>query len=245
MDDEAVRRFPADGLLDGRIDRPVRRGVVSGGVKTSRPYRSAARKAAALQTRRAIIASAGELFLERGFSATTVPAIAEHAGVSVQTVYKVFGTKAKLAKAVFDVTIAGDDEPVPMAERTELTRVRNEPDPRRRMVLYGRFLATASPRHVPLQLVIREAAATDDDAAAVWDTLQRERLEGMTRFAEHLRAEGQLKRGVSVREARDVLWTLNSAETYQLLVLSRGWSPRRYGTWVAHQLIAALVSPAP
>ena len=93
--------------------------------------------------------AARRLFLERGFAATTMPAVAAEAAVSVQTVYKVFGTKARLAKAVFDVSMAGDDEPETMLERPALARVRDEPDPRAMFRRYGEFLADVAPRHVP------------------------------------------------------------------------------------------------
>jgi AcrR family transcriptional regulator len=210
-----------------------------------RPYRSATREDQAQRTRRAVLGAAHRLFLAGGFAATTVPAIAEAAGVSVQTVYKAFANKAGLAKAVFDVAMAGDDEQVTMLERSALRRVREEPDPRRMFGLYGRFISEVAPRHVPVQLVIRDAATTDPDARQVWDELQAERLRGMTMFARALHDAGHLRPGVSVNEARDVLWTYNSAELYELLVIGRGWSAARYGRWVAAALTAALLPAAP
>ena len=169
-----------------------------------------------------------------------MPAVARHAGVSVQTVYKVFGSKPRLAKAVFDVAMAGDDEPVAMVERPLLSRVREESDTRRKLELYGEYLTATAPRHVPFQLVVRDAASADADAAAVWAELQDEHLRGMTMFARDLHAGGHLRAGISVDEARDVLWTCTSAAVYELLVIQRGWSPRRYGRWIANALIAAL-----
>jgi hypothetical protein len=147
-----------------------------------------------------------------------------------------------LAKAVFDAAMAGDDEPVPMLQRVSLGRVRDEADARTKFHLYGEFLAEVAPRHVPVQLVIRDAAGSDPDASGVWAQLQAERLRGMTLFARSLRDEGHLRPGISMTEARDVLWTFNSAELFQLLVIERGWSPQRYGRWVADALIAALIT---
>lgn len=214
---------------------------MSGRVKRSRPYRSSRREEQARRTRAAVIESAHELFLERGFAATTMPDVASAAGVSVQTVYKVFGSKPRLAKAVFDVAMAGDDEPVAMLQRRSLGRVRDEPDPGTKLRLYGDFLAEVAPRHVPVQLVIRDAAAADPEARTVWAELQAERLDGMMMFAADLHNDGHLRAGVTADEARDVLWTYNSAELFELLVLDREWSPERYGRWVADALIAALL----
>lgn len=214
------------------------RGVNGG----ARPYRSPGRDEQARRTRAAVVHAAHRLFLGSGFVGATMPAVAAEAGVSVQTVYKLFRNKVGLAKAVFDVAIAGDQEPVPMLERPALMRVRSEPDPRRKLQLYGAFLADVAPRHVPVQLVIRDAARTGDpDARGAWETLQAERLRGMTAFAQALRTDGHLRPDVSATEARDVLWTYNSAELFELLVLQRGWSARRYGRWVANALIAALL----
>jgi AcrR family transcriptional regulator len=210
-------------------------------VKARRSYNSAHRREQARQTRWKIVHAAHELFLDVGFGATTMPLVAEHAGVSVQTVYKHFATKAGLAKAVFDTAMAGDDDSRPMRDREALIAVRVEADPRRRFELYGQFLAQVAPHHVPVQLLIRDAATSDADAAAVWERLQGERLQGMTLFAKHLQRDGHLAAGISLREARDVLWTYNSAELFHLLVLQRGWSPRRYGTWIGRQLARALL----
>jgi AcrR family transcriptional regulator len=206
-----------------------------------RRYDSSSRQEQARRNRAAVLKAARELFLDRGFAATTMPAIASAARLSVQTVYKAFGNKPRLVKAVFDVSMAGDDEQVPMLQRASLGRVRDEPDPRAMFHRYGDFLTEVAPRHVPIQLVIRDAAASDADARAVWAELQAERLDGMTQFARALRDRGHLRPGVSMSEARDVLWTYNSAELFQLLVIERKWSPKRYGRWVAEGLIAALL----
>lgn len=210
-------------------------------VKAKRTYDGSGRQQQARESRRAVLASAQALFLARGFAATTMADVAAAAGVSVQNVYKVFNTKVGLAKAVFDVAIAGDDDAVPMVERATLMKVRTERDPRRKLAYYGEHLATVAPRHVPFQLVILDAAASDSDAARVWEELQAERLRGMTMFARTLHSEGHLRDGVSATEARDVLWTYNSAELYRLLVIERRWSATRYGRWVADALTAALL----
>ena len=148
-----------------------------------RRYDASGRRRQAIQHRWAMLQAARRLFLERGYAATTMPAVAAAAEVSVQSVYKAFGNKPALLKAVFDVAMAGDDEPVPMLQRAALGRVRDEPDPRRKLALYGDFVAEVSPRHVPIQLLARAAAATDPEAAGVWEQLQAERLTGMTIFA--------------------------------------------------------------
>ncbi len=210
-------------------------------VKPPRRYDASRRQAQARQSRRAVLAAARAAFLEQGYARTTVAAVAAAAGVSVETVYKAFGSKPGLVKALFDVAIVGDDDPVPMLQREFVQRNLAEPDPRRKLLAYGEHLAEVHPRSCPVQLVVRDAAATDPGAAEVWEQLQAERLAGMTIFARHLDDGGHLRDGVSWEDARDVLWTYNSVELWELLVRRRGWSEERLGRWVGQQLVAALL----
>ncbi len=214
---------------------------MSSPVNPRRAYDSSRRQEQAQQTRLAVLDAGRRLFLERGYANTTVAAVAADAGVSVETVYKAFANKPGLVKALFDVAVVGDDEPVPMLQREFVQRNMAEPDPRKKLAGYGEHLAEVAPRACPVQLVVRDAASTDPGAAELWEQLQGERLAGMTVFAQHLHKGGHLRRGVSAAEARDVLWTHNSVELWDLLVNRRGWTNQRFGRWVGHQLIAALL----
>jgi AcrR family transcriptional regulator len=206
-----------------------------------RGYRSPRREEQARLTRRSVLEAALNLFVEHGYAATTIPAVAEAAGVSVETVYKAFGNKPGLAKAVFDVTVVGDDAPVPMMQREFVRRNMAEPDPVKRLQQYGDHVAAAGDRTGPLLLVIRAAAGTDAGAGEIWAQLQQERITGMTFFARHLKQCGHLREGVTETEARDVLWLHSSVEAWDLLVRQRGWPRRRYARFIAQQLIAALL----
>ena len=116
-----------------------------------------------------------------------------------------------------------------------------EPDPPVKLADYARFVAEVAPRVGPIQFLIREAAASDTGAAAVWAEMQEERLFGMSMFAQHLAEGGHLRDGVTADEARDVLWVHNSVELWELLVRQRGWSDERFGEWIGQQLVAALL----
>jgi AcrR family transcriptional regulator len=210
-----------------------------------RTYNSTRRQEQARQTRTQILDAARVRFLAHGYPATTIPAIAADAGVSVQTVYKVFTNKAGLVKALFDVAIVGDDEPVPLLEREVVKQNQAEPDPRKKLRMYAEFYVDRAARAVPFQLLVRDAASTDSAAAAVWQQMVEERLTGMTHFARHLHDGGHLRDDVTVDEARDVLWTFISAELWELLVINRRWTPQRYGHWMGYMLIAALLPPQP
>jgi AcrR family transcriptional regulator len=208
-------------------------------VKGRRRYDASGRHRQVQQSRARMLAAAQDLFLADGYSATTIPRVAREAGVSAQSVYKAFGNKGGLVKAVFDTAIAGDDQPVSMIEREALLRVRNEPDPVVKLWLYAAFVADTAPRHVPVQLLLRSAAAADAEAALVWQQLCTERLTGMSMFAQALGPH--LRDDIDIDDARDLLWTYNSPELWDLLVLQRRWSPDRYADELARTLIHALL----
>lgn len=212
--------------------------------EVKRNYDATSRRERARQRRRDVVVAAQELFEADGFQATTISAVARRAGVSAESIYKGFGTKAALAKAVFDFVIAGDDEPVPLAERPEIRAVRDEPDVRRKLRLYADGMVQRQARSARVQILIRDGRHSDDTLRETWQTLLDERLTGMTMFARHLHETGALRADITVDEVADVLWTYISVELYELLVLHRGWSSERYGDHVTAAITAAICPPS-
>lgn len=188
-----------------------------------------------------ILDTARRLFVDRGYPATKMTDIAAEAGVSVELVYGAFRSKAKLLKTVFDVTVAGDDEPVTLMERPGLLAVRNERDPALALRRYAAFVAEIAPRTAPVHLVVLTAASSDETVAELADDLAAQRLTGMTLFAQQLQGSGRLK--VPQEDARDILWTFNSAQMYDLLVVQRGWSLQRFETFLGDTWIDLLLTP--
>jgi len=209
--------------------------------EVKRSYDASGRREQAQARRRAVVVAARALFERDGFRPTTIAAVAERAGVSAESIYKGFGTKAALAKAVFDLVVAGDDEPVPVWRRSEADAIRVEPDVRRKIVMYTRGLAARQQRSAKVQILIRDGAHTDESLAALWQQLLAERLTGMTMLGRHLIESGQLREGIELDEVRDVLWTYTAVELYELLVVERGWPLDRYADWIGRAVTAALV----
>ena len=131
-----------------------------------RRYESARRQEQARQTRRAILDAAGRLFVDPGYAATPLTAIAAEAGVAVQTVYAVFGSKRQLLSELVDVTVAGDDEPVALPDRPFVAEIRALPDPRAKLARYARHLAETHARQAEVMIALAGAATADADAAA-------------------------------------------------------------------------------
>lgn len=208
--------------------------------EVKRSYDASGRREKARARRLAVVLAARDMFERDGFRATTIAAVAARAGVSAESVYKGFGSKAALAKAVFDLALAGDDEPVPIAERPAVQAVRKEPDVRRKISLYVQGLAERQARSAGVQILIRDGRHVDDALAPVWAKLDDEGLAGMTMLGRHLLETGQLRPGIDLDEVRDVLWNFLAIDTYERLVLSRGWSLERYADWLARAVTSAL-----
>ena len=208
-----------------------------------RQYASTLRAEQARATRRAIVDAAGRLFIERGYGATTVDAIAEAAGVSRKTVFTSVGGKVEALKLAVDWAIVGDDEPVPLLGRPEIERQRNDPDARSLLHSYAAMQRRSATRVAPLVQVAESVAGSDPAVRALVDEGKRQRRYGMGVLAGQLAERGALRQDLTPDDAADVLWLFNDPLTYHRLVLQRGWSPERYEEWLANALIALLVRP--
>jgi AcrR family transcriptional regulator len=209
-------------------------------VEVKRHYDASGRRQQARTRRRAVVLAAKELFERDGFRATTLAAVAERADVSVKGLYKSFGSKAALAKAVFDLVIAGDDEPERVVDRPEQQAMFTEPDVRRKIEMFIHGLAQRQERSAKVQILIRDGRHVDDSLVPVWRQLSDEGLTGMTIVGRHFLDTGQLRPGVELDEVRDVLWNYLAIDTYERLVLEREWTPDRYASWLTRTVIAAL-----
>ncbi len=210
-----------------------------GEVKSTRRYQSPVREAQARRTREGVVEAAERQFLDAGYSATTIAAIAKEAGVSVDTIYKSFGGKPGIVRAIYERGLKGRGA-VPAYQRSEEMRTR-ERDPRTIMRKWGKLAAEVGTEVTSIQLLIRSAADTDPDAAALLKEISDHRLKRMRFLARFLADRGYLRDGVTVGQAADVMWTCTSPEFYELFVLQRGWSVRRFGRFVADFMIASLL----
>ena len=206
-----------------------------------KPYRSALREAQARATRRAIVDAAARLFIQRGYGATTVDAIAEAAGVSRKTVFTSVGGKTEALKLAIDWANVGDDEPVPMLERPHVKAMQNEPDARLILISQARYVRQAAARAAPLHAVVQAAAGLDADIRALAEDVRAQRIRGMRAMARVLADRGALKPDLTPAEAADVLWLLIDPGIYHRLVVEQHWDPDRYQDWLADALISLLI----
>ena len=206
-----------------------------------RPYNSPRRQQQAAATRQTILEAAERLFLQDGYPATTMDAIAAEAGVSLKTAYLPFSTKSGLLRALWDLRLKKDDTDAPVVQHEWFREVMEEPDPARKLQLNARNSAAAKTRIGGLFRVIRGAAEIDADCGELWRLIQSDFHANQQMIVESIHRGGGLRRGLSVATGTDILWTLNHPDTWTLLASQRGWSPHAYETWLAQTSCAQLL----
>jgi AcrR family transcriptional regulator len=211
-------------------------------VKRKRAYDSTRRREQARQTRDAILDSARWMFLRDGFAPTTIAAVAAAVAVSPDTIYKTFGGKAGLVRAICERALAGAG-PIPAETRSDALQA-DEPDPRKIIRGWGALTIEVAPRVAPILLLVRAAGASDPEMAALYAEMGAQRLVRMTHNARNLDAAGHLRAGLTVEHAGELLWTYSSPELFELLVFTRSWPLDRYAAFISDAMIAALL-PSP
>ena len=204
-----------------------------------RRYDASRRREQARLNREAIVAAARQRFLDDGFTSTTIATIAADAGATADTIYKSFGGKAGLLRAMCEDALKGEG-PVPAEQRSDAMQA-SETDPRRMLRGLGTLTTEVAPRINPLLLLLSTAAEADPAMAQLRADFDAARLARMTQVAQILATKTQLRPGLSVEEAAEIMWAYSSPELYGLLVLTRGWRPERYSEFVGESLVDALL----
>ncbi len=202
-------------------------------VKTRRPYASPRHTELRRQTRRDVVGAARKLFADKGYNATTIEALANEAGVAVQTVYAAFGNKRSVLWALLETSVAGDDE-----RRTILERVRADlagvDDPAERLDRVLRFGVEVLRRSADIHRILRGAAAGDQELQAALDEAQRRRYQDARAIVDLV--TGGLRSVRELKHIADVFFAVTSYEMYELLVDQRGWSSEQWHRWLRDTL---------
>ena len=209
-------------------------------VKT-RPYDNSRRQARVRATRQEVLTAARNLFLERGYPATTVEAIAEASDTPIATVYRLFGSKRAILSAALDVAFGGDDEPIAFGDRPAVRAALAQADAGALIDAFARIGRELQERAAAIQAVLAGAAAVDAEAAEQLAITRQQRFTGQSRIAAELARRHALASELSEAEAADLIYVFNSPEVYRILSVERGWLPKRYETWLATTLRRALL----
>ena len=198
-----------------------------------RRYHSPRRLEQAAATRHAVLAAARELFVDNGYTATTVTEIAQRAGVSVDTVYATVGRKPALLRELVETAISGTEQAVPADQRDYVARMRAADSAQDMITIYAHAITAIQQRLAPVFLALRDAAGTDPNCAALWTEIAERRAANMRRLAADLRTKGGLRSDLSDDRVADIIWSMNSPEYWVLLVRGRSWSADQFAEWLA------------
>jgi AcrR family transcriptional regulator len=199
---------------------------------SKRGYHSPRRVEQAAATRHAILTAARDLFVSNGYSATTVAEIADRARVSLDTVYATVGRKPALLRELVETAISGTDQAIPADQRDYVTRISAAPTAVDKITIYAHAITGIQQRMAPVFLALRDAAATDPDCAALWTEIARRRATNMRTFAADLRSTGQMRDDLTDDQIADIIWSMNAAEYWVLLVRERAWTPDQFTEWL-------------
>jgi AcrR family transcriptional regulator len=208
-----------------------------------RDYRSGLRAAQAADTRRLIVSAAARLFVEDGYGATTIDAVAEAAGVSRKTVFTAVGGKVDLLKTALDWAVAGDDRPVAVADRPALRELLALDDPVALLTAWVRVMVAIDVRVAGLFRALEVAADGDEAANGLLEESRRQRLVGARTVVKRLVALNALTDAVSRADAADVAWLATDPVLFDRFVRIRGWSVGRFETWLTRTLTGQLLTP--
>jgi len=214
---------------------------MDGDVKSHQARERPAPQARTRRTQAAVVAAARTLFLTRGYAATTIEAISDLSETPQPTVYRLFSSKLGILKAVLDVSIAGDDQAIAMAERPQVRALVADPDPESTLAGFAALLREVLARTAPVHRILEDAARSDRDAASLLAEIARQRHDGQRRVVRSLARGGALRAGLRERDAADIVHALASPEVYRLLVEDRGWTGERYEQWLTSILIDQLL----
>lgn len=207
-----------------------------------RRYHAPARQQAAERRREAIVTSAHERFVERGWSGTTVKSVAERAGVSPKTVEALFGTKAALLRAAVDLAIRGDTGATPVAERASFLRVRAAPTARAMLRLHATHLRQINPRSAAIAWVVEHAAAADASVAEVWSRMNHNRRHAVATLAAVLSTKPGRRRSLARSETEAIFWVALDWGTYRTLCHVAGLDDDAYEAWLRRYYTATLLA---
>jgi AcrR family transcriptional regulator len=205
-----------------------------------RNYDNSRRLAQVRATRLRVIEAAKRLFIESGYPATTIEAVADAADVSLPTLYRLFGSKRALLAAVLDTSFGGDDEPIAFGDRPAVRAARAEADPVKMVEAFGRVLTDLMERTSAILHVLATAAQVDPEAADLLAEIRRQRYTGQSRIVAALAERDALNPDLDPAQAADMVYAYMSPDVHRILTIERGWTSQDYELWAVRCLRSLL-----
>jgi AcrR family transcriptional regulator len=202
----------------------------------NRPYDNSRRQAQVRATRLRIVGAAKALFIDRGYPATTLEAIAAAADTSLPTLYRLFSSKPALLKAVLDVSFGGDDHPIAFGDRPEVQNALSETDPMALVRAFAHIGREFMERSSAIMHILATAAQVDPDAARLLEEIRRQRHTGQSRIVGALSALEAVDPDVAFSDAADMTYAALSPDVHRILTAERGWTADQYEQWLIRSL---------
>ena len=193
------------------------------------------------RTRWRMLDSARALFLQQGFAATTVAQIAARAEVAEQTIYYTFRTKGRLLIEVVEITAAGSDDPEPVPERAWFQQMLRATSGRRVLTMLVEHGTGIYERVAALWPAVTAAAATDHEVAEYWHGIAAGRRSAERAIVTRIAELDELRPGLDVASATDLVVVLAGHEVYRGLVEDAGWPVPQYRSWLFTTLVRQLL----
>ena len=214
--------------------------------RVKRSYDSSLRRERAEATRLAIVDAAARLFAERGYAATSIEDVAGAAAVGRATVFNSVGGKPELLKEAYRLAVRGPaNANTPLGQQARSRKISAEADAHKLLAGYAGVMVEVGRRLAPLYEAVRAAAHADPEARELWHVITEERRTAATGLVRRLAERNALLDGLDRQSASDILWVLNDPGLYRLLVMERGWTERRFRTWLTNAMQTQLLEPAP
>jgi len=207
-----------------------------------RPYDNSRRLDQVRATRLRVIGAAKDLFIEHGYPATTLEAVADASDVSLQTLYRLFRSKRALLTAVLEVSFVGDDAPVSFVDRPAVQAALSEPDPAKLLDAFAAIARDFMDRSSGILHVLATAAPVDAEAAELLAEIRRQRHTGQARIVTALVEREALDPALDPVAASDFVYLLWSPDAHRILTVERGWTPQQYEVWLARALRRTLLA---
>jgi AcrR family transcriptional regulator len=201
-----------------------------------RPYNNSRRQAQSRATSQRIVQAAKALFIEQGYPATTIEAVADTADTSLPTLYRLFSSKRALLKAVLDNSFGGDDQPVAFGDRPEVMAARSQPDPVSLIAAFARVIRDFMERSSAIMHALATAAQVDPEVAELLTEIRRQRHEGQSRIVAALSDLDALDPQLEFPQAVDITYVALSPDVHRILTVERGWTADQYERWIVRSL---------
>jgi AcrR family transcriptional regulator len=190
-----------------------------------------------------VVDAALRLFLEHGYVATTIEAIAREAAVAPATVYQAFETKQAILARILGQAIAGDAGPAALLDRDWVKQASQHPDPRQRLALIIQHTSQVAARTAPIKEVMRDAAAADAAVRQLAREDDQRRYLTQQTLVDLITGQDSLRAGCDRDHAAATFFAMVNSHCYQLLATHLGWTPADWQQWLTSVLDRELFGP--